>query len=369
MYFFNLFSLLFIITIIIFGYYKNFKYILLNFFLIGCLFTLVNTHNYFIIYITIEVMSYIFLFIYLDQKIYWLNLYTSIIYYLILSGSSLLFIIFFYLILQNNINSSIFILYSHYNIFLFFYCFIKLGLHPFSDWIIKLLYKSNWYFFTFYSSLSKFPFIFILILLDWNILYLILIYISLLYFSICILKEINFKKIIIFSSLIHLCFIIIINILEKTNNIKYILLYLILYIGFLYILLNFCYLLRITKYTTFNEFYSLKYKNVILSFLLILALVSLWGLPFLTGFSLKYYLFYNLLQSNYLVTNIFLFIIVILNIFYILLLLFNSLGVSNSSFFLIKSLLTPLTFNLNIYILSFYSMLLLYPIPIIYLLF
>ena len=90
-----------------------------------------------------------------------------------------------------------------------------------------------------------------------------------------ILKEINFKTIIIFSSLIHLCFIIIINILDKINPIKYILLYLFLYIGFLYILLNFSYSFKINKYVTFNEFYSFKYKNAILLFLFIIALVSL----------------------------------------------------------------------------------------------
>jgi len=276
MYSFKLYSLLFILAIIIFGYNKEFKYILLNLFLIWCLIIIVNTHNYFIIYISIEVMSYIFLFIYLDQKIYWLNLYTSIIYFLILSGSSLLFIIFIYYILHNNLNTSIFYYYSHYNIFLFFYCYIKLGLHPFSDWLIKLLYKSNWFFFMFYSSLSKFSFIFILLNIDWNILYLILLYQSIFYFSIMILKENNFKTIIIFSSLIHLCFIIIINILEKINPIKYIILYLFLYVGFLYILLSFNYSLKINKYLTFNEFYSFKYKNAILLFLIILALVSLW---------------------------------------------------------------------------------------------
>lgn len=253
------------------------------------------------------------------------NLYIydlSIKYFLINSFRSSIFILIRNIIIIFNLN--------YYFLLIINFCLIiKLGIIPFHFWFIDLIKNLNWLRCLILSTWQKLiPFLLLIYLYNENLLFLFIL-IRGIFRIIFLINQIFLKKIFAYSSINHICWIII-SILYRE------LLWLLYF--FIYFLINF-YLIII-----FNKF-KINYiidifiyiNNYYLKFILLIFILRLGGIPPFLGFIMKWYVIY------YLIFN-FNYFFIILIIFFSLVILYYYLQI-NFNLMIINYLILKLNLN------------------------
>lgn len=343
---------------------------------------IINSYNFLTLIFAIELQSITLYIIISLKNNSILNIESVLKYFLIGSLTAMLSLIsiFFFLInfntlnfielnnLTNNTNNLILIL----NFILFLsIIFYKLGISPFNNWVPDIYQTSLTSIILFISTISKIVIIvclinilnlnlfYNLIFLNFNI-FLILpfLIVTLILGAIKGLTQNNLKRILAYSSFIHLSFILLALFflpLILTNNvnfysknyqyfifdelknfnfsielkIKIAVFTIVFFYLFVYVLLNllfFSFLIIFTKIT-----YNLKFKelktiadlinidttNKLVSFFIVSIMLSLIGLPPFAGFFAKYLILYQIFISNYkFLSLIFLFFSLISSFYY-----------------------------------------------------
>jgi len=186
--------------------------------------------------------------------------------------------------------------------------FFKLAIAPFHLWLPDIFEGSNKIVMAIFATIPKFSLLFLFlkiyniflikILIDWQFFFIIFIFLSWIFGILGALKTKKINKLMAYSSINHMGFIILALIL---NNIDGLLLYLFIY---LLISLNIFVILFLlvkqnnTKISFINQLVYLKKNNYILSLGLTLSLFSLAGIPPLAGFFGKFFVFINAVNLN-----------------------------------------------------------------------
>ena len=290
---------------------------------------LTSSYNLITLYLAIELQSLSFYILTASKKKSSLAVEAALKYFIlgsiassfILFGSSLIYGICntlnfgnIYLILSNiffleNINLIIGIL----NGFLFILVgiFFKIGAAPFHFWLPDVYEGSPNNITAFFAIVPKIAFIGLLIrfvfdiLIDISSFFEIIFYIcsilSMFLGSLAALQQKKIKRLLAYSSISHVGFILIGFTSNLLDNIPYILLYIFIYIIMSinlwtsYLSLNINH--KPIKYLT--DLSNLFYLNKILAFIIILNIFSMSGIPPLAGFFSKLFLFISAIKAKY----------------------------------------------------------------------
>jgi NADH-quinone oxidoreductase subunit N len=309
----------------IFSYELN---ILILISLLG-LMLLISSNHLIILYLAIELQSLSFYILTASQKKSALSIEAALKYFIlgsiassfILFGSSIIYGTLgtlnfsdIFLILSNlNYQENLNIIYStiYGFIFILIGLLFKLGAAPFHFWLPDIYEGAPNNITTFFAIVPKIAFIGLLIRFVFNI-FSDISYFFEIFFYICsfssmfvgaliALQQKKIKRLLAYSSISHIGFILIGFTSNLLNNIPYILLYIIIYIIMSinlwtsYISLNIN--KKPIKYLT--DLSSLSNFNILLSFIIILNLFSMAGIPPLAGFFSKLFIFISAFKAKY----------------------------------------------------------------------
>nr|QKZ95159.1 NADH dehydrogenase subunit 2 [Habrobracon hebetor] len=299
-----------------FMYMMKFNLFIFFFYIISPFF-IFFLNNYYSMWIFLELNLILFLtFMILNNKFLGDK---SMKYYLINSLSSMIFLFFMNLNMFNM---------NFYNLIIMnLMILLKLGMFPFHLWFIDLLMNLTWNLCFYLSTWQKImPMIILIYFFNMKM----LLFISLLasMFSLMmILNQIYLKKFFGYSSINHMSWMLISLML---NN-KLLMIYYLIYSMISYLIM------KIFLKFNFNEISSLfMINNFKIKLILFFNMLSLGGIPPTYGFLMKWLFMNNLIQYNYILILILIFISLIF-FFYYIQLIFN--------FMLIN--LFNLKFNLN----------------------
>lgn len=205
-----------------------------------------------------------------------------------------------------NWDSYIFIGLLFINIGLFF----KLAIPPFHIWLPDIYEGSLKIVLAIFALLPKlailiffwkiYSIILIKDLIDWQIFFLIFILLSWFIGILGALQSKKFSRLIAYSSINHMGFILLILILNDVLTLTlYIIIYILALINILIIWLN---IFKFNNYKGINTIYQFLYiikSNNLLFIILLIAIFSLAGIPPLAGFFSKFFIFISALKQNY----------------------------------------------------------------------
>jgi NADH-quinone oxidoreductase subunit N len=312
------------------------------------LMVLVSSFNLITLYLAIELQSLSFYILTASQKKSTLSIEAALKYFIlgsiasgfILFGSSIIygslgtlnfgniFLILSNIYSQGNIHLILGVIYGF--LFLLIGIFFKTGAAPFHFWLPDVYEGSPNNITAFFAIVPKIAFISLLIRLMFDIfvdistffevIFYISTVLSMLIGSLAALQQTKIKRLLAYSSISHVGFIFIGFTSNLIDNIPYILLYVIIYIIMSINLWTFYISLNInhkpTKYLT--DLSNLVELNPALSFVIILTVFSIAGIPPLAGFYSKLFLFISAIKAKYFGLIFFSILISILSSFYYL---------------------------------------------------
>ena len=309
---------------------------------------LISSNHFITLYLAIELQSLSFYILTSTQKKSILSIEAGLKYFIlgsiasgfILYGSSIIYALtgslnfnHIFLILSNinfieNINILISLSYGF--IFILVGLVFKLGAAPFHFWLPDVYEGAPNNISSFFAIVPKIAFVGILIRLFFDVFFYIsyffeLFFYILAFFSMLIgalsaLQQKKIKRLLAYSSISHVGFILIGFTSNMLNNIPFILLYIIIYIitsinlWTSYLSLNINH--KPIKYLTdLSNIYTI---NQLLSVIIILNIFSLAGIPPLAGFFSKLFIFFSAIKNNYFSLVFFCIFISIISSFYYL---------------------------------------------------
>jgi NADH-quinone oxidoreductase subunit N len=313
-----------------------------------CLMFLISSNHFITLYLAIELQSLSFYILTASQKKSILSVEGALKYFIlgsiasgfILFGSSILYVITgslnfnnIFLLLSNvnyleNINLLLGILYGL--IFIIVGILFKIGAAPFHFWLPDVYEGAPNNITSFFAIVPKIAFIGVLIRFFFDIFYhisfffetffYIIALLSMLIGSLAALQQKKIKRLLAYSSISHVGFILIGFTSNMLNNIPYILLYVIIYIIMSinlwtsYLSLNINH--KPVKYLT--DLSNIFTINKLIAIIIILNIFSLAGIPPLAGFFSKLFIFFSAIKNNYFSIVFFAVIISIISSFYYL---------------------------------------------------
>nr|YP_003734840.1 NADH dehydrogenase subunit 2 [Globisporangium ultimum]ACZ43875.1 NADH dehydrogenase subunit 2 [Globisporangium ultimum]ACZ44457.1 NADH dehydrogenase subunit 2 [Globisporangium ultimum] len=312
------------------------------------LMVLISSNHFITLYLAIELQSLSFYILTASQKKSILSVEGALKYFIlgsiasgfILFGSSILYVITgslnfnnIFLLLSNvnyieNIDLLLGILYGL--IFIVIGILFKIGAAPFHFWLPDVYEGAPNNITSFFAIVPKIAFIGILIRFFFDIFYhisfffetffYIIALLSMLIGSLAALQQKKIKRLLAYSSISHVGFILIGFTSNMLNNIPYILLYVIIYIIMSinlwtsYLSLNINH--KPVKYLT--DLSNIFTINKLIAIIIILNIFSLAGIPPLAGFFSKLFIFFSAIKNNYFSIVFFAVIISIISSFYYL---------------------------------------------------
>nr|YP_010003275.1 NADH dehydrogenase subunit 2 [Meteorus pulchricornis]QHS69750.1 NADH dehydrogenase subunit 2 [Meteorus pulchricornis]WCB99542.1 NADH dehydrogenase subunit 2 [Meteorus pulchricornis] len=220
--------------------------------------------------------------------------------------------------LVNSFSSSIFIIFLNLNMlnFMEFYLiimnimmYVKLGMFPFQFWFVDMMNNLNWISCFFLSTLQKLIPFYLLILMLNKFLFFLMILINGMISILYVMDALNLKIIMSYSSINHMCWMLITLMLNKI---------LWFYYFMFYSLINMCLMYCFNKLLMIH--YLDMYKNYFnfMKYIIMFLMFSLGGLPPFFGFIMKWYFMFNVIYMNN-------YVLLFLLVFYSLVYLYNYL--------------------------------------------
>lgn len=309
---------------------------------------LISSNHFISLYLSIELQSLCFYILTAFQRKSILSTEAALKYFIlgsiasgfILFGSSILYGILgslnfstIFIILSNLDflqNTDFLLSISYAFIFIIIGILFKIGAVPFHFWLPDVYEGSPNNITSFFAIVPKIAFIGILIRFYFDIFsdisfffeffFYIIAILSMFIGSLASLQQRKIKRLLAYSSISHVGFILIGFTSNLYNNISYILLYIIIYVIMSinlwtsYISLNIN--KKPTKYLT--DLAGIYKVNKLLSIIFILNIFSLAGIPPLGGFFSKLFIFFSAIKANYLSIVFFAIVISIISSFYYL---------------------------------------------------
>lgn len=234
----------------------------------------------------------------------------------------------YFIFIYSNINDNLSLFIGLVLFFIGF--FFKLGVVPFHMWLPDVYEGIPTGLLSFFAIVSKIAFLSILIKFILFILYIDFFYWSILFFYCAILSIIigslgalyqkSIKRLLAYSAISHIGYLIISLSLSSFEGIFSVLFYLIVYILIMFNIFGIMLTLRLQSNNRLIKLignYNIIYNNnKLLSFFLIMAFFSLAGIPPLSGFFSKIYIYLSMLINNYYFSAIFIILISVISIVY-----------------------------------------------------
>ena len=180
----------------------------------------------------------------------------------------------------------------------------KLSLFPFHFWIPDIYEGSSWDIVTLIATLPKISVICLLIqiLINSNVM-LSLCLCSIIIGTLGALNQTKLKRLLAYSGVSHMGFIILGYTIQSNSSLTvgsmYLLIYMLITISFLVLIIN-----NNKKNNFIIELGALKFTNKVLSITIILIILSIAGVPPLSGFISKWYLIWCSIENQYIISSI-----------------------------------------------------------------
>nr|AWN56199.1 NADH dehydrogenase subunit 2 [Dinocampus coccinellae] len=209
-------------------------------------------------------------------------------YYIIMVFSSLIFI--FVIMLYTLKNNNLFLY------LLFMILMVKLGMFPFHYWFIDLMQNLNWISSLILLTWQKLIPLIITFYFDMNFLYIIVIIFSGLISLVYVFNQMMLKNILAYSSINHMCWMILILMMKNVLWMVYFLIYLIL---------SFTLILIMNKYDLMY-INDLMKVDFLMKYYYLLVFISLGSIPPMFGFMMKWLSMLNMLKYELYMMNFYL---------------------------------------------------------------
>ena len=316
--------------------------------LFGSLVIILSNH-FLILYLGLELQTFSF-FILISKNKLWLKSSEAGIKYFFLgalsSGIFLLGIVILF-IKGYSLYFQDFIIYFNYNnkillyslILIILSLFFKISLFPLHFWIPDIYEGSSWKTIGLISTLPKISIIYILIQLKFQDFFIICSLFSIIIGVLGGINQTKIKRLLAYSGITHIGFIILI--LSIINEKSFIItnIYLFNYVINILCILFIINKLYISKNNYIIELSNDKFLNNILGFSWVIIILSLAGIPPLSGFISKWLVIYNIIQENYIFSSIISILFSSLGVFYYIRIIKIIFFQKNSSFFMWNSII------------------------------
>lgn len=249
---------------------------------------------------------------------------SAIKYFLVQTLASLIFLFFsityilkFSLFFYFNLNYENFII----NILLL----IKLGAAPFHFWFVNIVENFSWINLLILITWQKLAPLNIIFYFHNNNLLIIFIVISSITGAILGLNQTSLRKILTFSSINHISWILLANLYRN---------FLWIFYFFIYSLINFSIILIFKIYNIFfiNQIFMFRNKNLYLNFFLFLNIFSLGGLPPFLGFLPKWLVIEYIILSDMYMLIFFIILINLITLYFYCRLIYSTFTLNNLNF-------------------------------------
>jgi len=234
----------------------------------------------------------------------------------------------YFIFIFNNIENNFSLIVGFILFFIGF--FFKLGVVPFHMWLPDVYEGIPTGLLSFFSIVSKIAFLSVLIKFILFVLYIDFFYWSVLFFycaifsifvgSLGVLYQKSIKRLLAYSAISHIGFLIISLSLGSFEGIFSVLFYLIIYIIIMFNIFGIMLTLRLQSNNRLIKLignYNIIYNsNKLLGFFLVMAFFSLAGIPPLAGFFSKIYIYISMLISTYYISSICIILISVISLVY-----------------------------------------------------
>jgi len=314
------------------------KFIFCSTLIIGTLIT-ISSSSWIGIWIGLEINLLSFIPLIIDNNNL-ISTESSIKYFLIQAFASLIFL-FTIIIYTTKINFLFQIIISYNeNIIINSAIILKLGAAPFHFWFPSLIEGLSWFNSLIILTWQKLAPLIIVSYTAFNNILIIFILFSTFIGRIRGLNQTSLRKILVFSSINHIGWLLISLFYRNLLWIFYFLIYLIINISIIIIF----YLFNLFN---INQLFSFNNKFPLLKFCFIINFLSLGGLPPFIGFLPKWIVIENLIYTNNLFILFFIVIITLITLFFYIRLTFSAFNLNYLSFF------WNISKNINFKILNF----------------
>nr|YP_010154751.1 NADH dehydrogenase subunit 2 [Ceratina okinawana]QQX27986.1 NADH dehydrogenase subunit 2 [Ceratina okinawana] len=262
------------------------------------------------------------------------NKLSSIIYYFISSISSILLMSMLIMYIKSNLLIEHY--YNLFNLLIYFSLFLKIGIFPFSYWMIYIYELLSWYEIFFMSTFMKFiPLYMYMSIIQFNMKIFIYLMMNSMLISLYSYKFYSLKKIIACSSINQMSFFIILMNFNKTLSLLYMMLYLILIFMMSSIMNN----LNLNKKIDFIFYNNNNNKMNMYIYMMIMLIYSM--LPPFFSFIMKWMFF---MEMSKLFFNSLLMLLLMSSI----LMIWNYLNILENSIFYMKTMKKQLNKKFNL---------------------
>lgn len=281
----------------------------------------ISSSSWFRIWIGLEINLLSFIPLIIGTK----NLFSSessLKYFLTQALASSIFL-FSILIFFIFLNIKIYFIKNYFSILISSTILLKIGSAPFHFWFPTVLEGLNWNSILILVTWQKIaPLMIFSYLINFNLL-IFIIFLSIIFGSLGGLNQTSLRKLIAFSSINHLGWIIISLINREYLWILYFVFYCFLTFNVIWIFNNF-------KLTNINQTFYLKKINIFFNLAIFIALLSLGGLPPFLGFFPKWILIEIIAENNLTFSLIFILFFTLINLFFYLRISYSSLLLRNN---------------------------------------
>nr|AML25844.1 NADH dehydrogenase subunit 2 [Staphylinidae sp. BMNH 1274170] len=200
---------------------------------------------------------------------------------------------------------------------------MKMGMAPFHFWFPEVIEGLNWFNCFILLSWQKItPMILVMYNINFQLLFMFSIIMSMLMSGIMGINQISLRKIMAYSSINHMAWMISAMFVSETIWLYYLIIYIIL-------TFNIIMIFKILNIYYFNQLIISINNNFLFKFFFSLNFLSLGGLPPFIGFFPKWLTIQYLMMEKYMFISTFMVILTLMTLFYYLQLIFNILMISS----------------------------------------